>query len=186
MAIERGATPVDTIEKVIGLEELEQATVAGWEVVARFDTDEPVSTTRQHIPEPQPGNNYYAPPPTTLCESAVGRVAKFHVRLDSASTLARLNGELSALKTELRTAKSELETSAKETKRLKEEHGRLESQHRNAAEDAKRFREEAGRTRDEKAKLEADLGKIREAIGRKAFEEILPPKKKDTAGTAAI
>jgi hypothetical protein len=32
--------------------------------------------------------------------------------------------------------------------------------------------------RDEKARLEADLGKIREAIGRKAFEEILPPKAK--------
>lgn len=162
---------MDTIEKVIGLEKLEEATLAGWEVVARFETDEAVPTSRMHVYEGQP--NYYGPGKEVLYESAVGRVAKFHVRFDSASTLARLNDELLALKNALCSAKRNLEVSDKKTESLKKEGERLELELQRGVEDAKRLREKVRQTEDSKSRLEADLGKIRETIGRKAFQEIL-------------
>ena len=175
-----------SVEKVVTALELERVTREGWMVVERFDQDEPVPLTREELPPPRDtssaysGGGYY---PTlnhnngsvTLNRTGLARQSFFRVRRDRSAIIVELQDDL---KTSRKEASEALKSVEEQRKNVSKWQGELSAE----KEVTKRQREVVDGLRSQineanaaKAKLEGDIGKLREHIGRKTFEEILPP-----------
>jgi hypothetical protein len=140
------------------------------EVVERFEMDEAIMLMEQI---PAPPQNGYAPPPTTLNKTAIGRVSYLRLRKNGESILAETHSKLSLLAHEHSQEKRKNEELQKELDKIKKQVQQLESEQKLQSQ---RFTEECTRRQQIeqiKRQLEADLGKVREHIGRKTFEEVL-------------
>lgn len=170
------------VEMVIGAHDLESHTRDGWVVVERFEEDTLQFGRESVMPEtpPQPPGTYYNQPvPISLERTYKLRSSYFRIRFPGPSALANARAKIGQL--EASVANFERAGSAATEQRRK-----LELELTHTKEDAERklkpLTEAAAATeaaRDaaeaERCKLAEDLGKIREAIGTKAYEEILLP-----------
>jgi len=175
------------IEKVIGPDGLLNATSSGWTVIERFEHDAPIQLFEMQPGSPHPyhgGDSRMAydppsihrePPYGSTVKTAVGRVSAFRVRLSSACLVAELQADLEKFKEKVSLA-------AEAQRKVEEALKKKDAEHLKALETIEQLKAENGRVRTDrqqieqcKRNLERDLGKIREQMGRKQFEEIIPP-----------
>lgn len=169
------------VEQVVDMESLMTVTAEGWSVVERVEFDAPIpfndsappseAVCQQHCKN----GSYGSPSPVFLGRSAIGRIVAFRVRKSGSTVIAQLNEQVAALSQQLR-------ESADGKRKAEEALGFEQVNHQNTKIDLRSSRESTDRVRGELAdvmklrrRLEEDLGKVREAIGRRAFEEIVPP-----------
>jgi hypothetical protein len=156
------------IEQVVRIDDLHNKTSVGWEVVEKIEFDEPISYQDHHV---QPGNSY----PIPFTRTQIGRSVGFRVRLTVNSPVATLTERARALESE-KYAAEQAKGSAEEVLDVERaKHQKTQAELKLAHEYSERSRKDRDQIEAIKRQLEADLGKIREHIGRKAFEEILPP-----------
>lgn len=156
------------IEQVVGIDQLQSQTAMGWEVVERVEFDAPISYREQQVP---PGGSYAL----SYTRTQIGRTVGFRIRLAADSPVATLAERVRALESaNLLAARAKVEAEqALVVERAR--HQRTQADLKLAQECAETARADRERIVAVKRRLERDLGKIREHIGRKAFEEILPP-----------
>jgi hypothetical protein len=164
--------PVHYVEQVVDPHVLHQMTMEGWEVVERFEEDQPISV--QETIQPRPDQGHYGTQNYTT--QKLGRVALFRIRRRADSPVASLLADVTRLQHAERAA-------ADTIKKLGEELEREKKAHQGTRQSLSYEQEAHGRQRKAredveaiKRQLEGDLGKVREHIGRKMFDEILPPK----------
>jgi hypothetical protein len=145
------------IEQVVVMSDLHNQTSAGWEVVEKIEFDDQISYQEQQI---QPGSSY--PVPVTRIQ--IGRNVAFRCRRAVDSPVATLTEQVSKLQ-------SQQWASENEKKRAEEALEAEKKAHQNTKCDLTRAREYTELQRKDK-------DKIREYLGRKVFEEILPPQPK--------
>lgn len=156
------------VEMAIAPEDLTEHTTAGWEVVERFEFDEPITFQDSYIPQ---GQNY----PQQVQRTQVGRSVGFRVRRAVDSPIAVLTAEIGALQAQRRTDEREKEKAAEALVAEQVKHQSTRTDLKLAHDFNARLAKERGQIEQIKHQLEADIGKIREHIGRKAFDEILSP-----------
>lgn len=159
------------VECVVDLDQVADLTMQGWEVVERVEFDEPINFIDQAL---NPTQNQY-PATIEVRRCALGKKVAFRVRksgsevlAQSAARIVQLTNELAQANTVAKQAAAELEAEKLNRRR---DVAMLDDQRRAT----ERVRGDLQTSTQLRQKLEADLGKIREHIGRKAFEEILPP-----------
>lgn len=161
------------VEDVVGMDRLREMTAAGWRVVERVEYDEPIDLMDTHVPPTPP--NGYAPSPIQIQRTAIGRTVAFRVRRLGDDMVAQLSEQAATLSQSLRKAGEDKRFADEAWGRERVEHESTKGRLRVESETSGRLREEVSLVTGLRRKLETDLGKIREAIGRKAYEEILPP-----------
>jgi len=151
------------VERVVRAENLYAETSVGWEVVERFDHDE-IITFQETVPQQSGtyGTNSYA-------QQKIGRVSSFRVRRAVNSPIEALHQQVCQLQTDVW---REVERAKKAEKQLADTKALLNEERQQT----ERLRKERKQIEEIKRQLETDLGKVREYLGRKAFEEILPPR----------
>lgn len=159
------------IEQVVGPNDLYNQTSVGWEVVERFDHDEAFEI-REPVPPDQQQNYGYQP---TFTRTQLGRVSSFRIRRAVDSPIAALSEQVQSLHLQSR-AEADGKKKAEESLGVEvTKHQRTRAELKAAQEYTERMRGEREQIESIKRQLERDLGKVREHIGRKLFDEILPP-----------
>jgi hypothetical protein len=168
------------VEKVVSMSDLARATSEGWQVVERIEYDAAIDFQDSYMPPAQPGFPSY---PQSYTRGAIGRVVAFRVRRSGNDLVAKLTAQVGELMSKVQEAEAE---AGKELSELADEKRRheLTKQHRDiATAESEKMRQRIEDVIDSNIKLasrfsrvESDLAKVRDHIGRKAFEEILPPK----------
>lgn len=169
------------VEKVVREVDLEGMTSQGWSVIERFDQDEPTDFCEEVLPTIPPGQNGYYPTlnhqngSVTLRRAAMARRSFFRIRQDRTAIVAELQDQLTQARSVGEESKKTIEThlmaldkAAGDLRIQKDDNKRL-------TDGTDRVRKQLADAQALNAKLERDIGKLREHIGRKMFDEILPP-----------
>ena len=170
------------VEKVVREVDLELQTSQGWSVVERFDQDEPTDFCEEVLPTIPPGQNGYYPTSfnhqngsVTLRRAAIARRSFFRIRQDRTAIVAELHDELTQARSACEQAKTTIETQLKALDKAAGDLRIQQDDNKRLTEGRDGLRKQLADAHTLNAKLERDIGKLREHIGRKAFDEILPP-----------
>jgi len=172
-----------SVEKVVSGFELERVTSEGWTVVERFDQDEPMTLSREELPPPRDTSGYNGYYPllnqnngsVTLNTVGLARKSFFRVRRDRSDIIVELQDELATARKEATDALKAVEEQRKNLSKWQSDLSAEKEATKRQHEIVDGLRTQMSEANAAKAKLERDIGKLREHIGRKAFEEILPP-----------
>jgi len=155
--------------------DLHDMTMQGWEVVERFEVDEPIVISEQVMPPQQQG---YQPPPQELKHSQLGKRAYFRLRKSGNTIVEELNTQLETLRSCASGNEKKIEELQKEIEKLKVDGVQMQSRLKGSQDNCEALRKQKEQVEQIKRQLEGDIGKIREHIGRKMMEEILGEQKK--------
>ena len=143
-----------------------------------------MSLRQEELPPPRdPSSPYSSYPHTmnqhngsvTLNRGAIARQSFFRIRRDRSDILATLQAELATARQERADALKQVREQSKNLDKLGQDLSTEKETSQRSREEIERLRKQMGEMSTLKAKLERDIGKLREHIGRKAFDEILPP-----------
>jgi|SRR5271166_91451 len=148
-------------------------TMQGWEVVERFDVDEPIPVREASLPAQQNG---YQPNPIVLEHSQLGKRAYFRLRKSGDTIVCELNEQIIKLNQASSDATGKINALLKEIENLKGELTNSNSKLKASGENYETLRKQRDQIEQVKRQLEGDIGKIREHIGRKMMDEILVKK----------
>ncbi len=170
------------VEKVVREAELELLTSQGWSVIERFDQDEPMDFLEEALPTIPPGQTGYYPTSfnhqngsVTLRRAAIARRSFFRIRQDRTAIVAEIQDELTQARSACEQAKTTIETHLKALDKAAGDLRIQQDDNKRLTEGRDGLRKHLADAQTLNAKLERDIGKLREHIGRKAFDEILPP-----------
>ena len=159
-------------ETTVRPDDLFTHTSVGWEVVERFEFDEPISFQEKMYSD---GSAYSSGQRERV---QIGRSVGFRVRRAVNSPISRLTKEVDNLRAEFAVETVNLEKASKALEAERREHQQTKNDLKWACTQNDQARKEREKIEAIKRQLEADLGRVREYLGRKVFEEILPPKPK--------
>lgn len=163
------------IEDVVGMHELFDRTRNGWVVVERLEHDGQVSF-QDNIPPPAQSGNYPPPyPPQQFTRYQIGRLVSFRIRRAEGDIIAMLTQALDGANRQLADMSEQLKRDAQVLTAEKADHEQTKERLKARVHEEGTVRHENTVLSIANRKLEADLGKIREHIGKKLFEEIIPP-----------
>jgi hypothetical protein len=169
------------VEKVVREMDLELLTSQGWSVIERFDQDEPMDFSEEALPTIPPGQNGYCPQlnyqngSVTLRRAAIARRSFFRIRQDRTAIVAELQAELTQARSTCAESKKTIETHLKAIDKAAGDLRIQQDDNKRLTDDRERVRTQLRDAQTLNTKLERDIGKLREHIGRKMFDEILPP-----------
>lgn len=156
-------------------DQLLDLTTQGWEVVERFEIDEPI-TVREQVQPPQ--QNGYQPNPVVLEHSQLGKQAYLRLRKRGETFISELNDQIVKLKSDSTDVHNMCDALQKQVDALKAECAQVQSRLKGSQDNYELLRKQKEQVEQIKRQLEGDIGKIREQIGRKTMDEILGVPKK--------
>ncbi len=156
-----------------GTDPLYDMTMQGWEVVERFEIDEPITVREASVPAQQNG---YQPNPIVLEHTQLGKQSYLRLRKSGDAIVCELNDQIVKLKSDNYNATGKLTELQKEIEKLKADSVQVQSRLKGSQDNYEALRKQKEQIEQIKRQLEGDIGKIREHIGRKMMDEILVKK----------
>jgi hypothetical protein len=171
------------IEKVIAIDQLEQASVEGWEVVETLNYDDEVQYTEQIIVPADPSRGITYMQQNQVFKYQIGRCVAFRVRLSADDTVAKFQNELLIARAavnqpteEARKFAALFEKEQTEHKKTKDAWTKLSHEIGVSAEACRKYTDRCTQLENDIKKLEdevMDYNRVKRVIGLRAVSEIL-------------
>lgn len=155
------------MERVCKETELADLTAMGWEVVERYEVQEPEGVTRSHA------NNSPGGYPFIMNDTELARHARFRLRLNEESAIAALSARINGLASEAQEARNAKSLADDARAKAEKERDRATTELNYEKEQSKRARIERDQAQNRIRKMETDLAAVREHFGKKAFDDAL-------------